>query len=95
MKEEKKVANITFVDDGYEKTLLDDVKKEFSKYLLLEKRMILPENIEVDENGNYQKSPMKLYRCSENNGKYRVTEIKNGPFLQYDFSPDVSISIYL
>ncbi|XP_074029921.1 villin like protein quail isoform X3 [Leptinotarsa decemlineata] len=86
MKEEHKINNIIFVDDGYEKTLQDDIKKELSKYLPLEKRLILPEIREGDVNGNYQRSLMKLYKCSENNGKYRVVEIKSGPFQQNDLN---------
>ncbi|KAG5887879.1 hypothetical protein JTB14_015531 [Gonioctena quinquepunctata] len=86
IKEEHKIPNIVFVDDGYEKTLQDNIRGEFNKYLPLEKRLILPENHEGDENGNYQRSSMKLYRCSENNGKYRVVEIKNSPFQQNDLN---------
>ncbi|XP_018568811.1 advillin-like, partial [Anoplophora glabripennis] len=88
LKDEYKVNNIIFLDDGYEKTLSDDMRKEFSKYLPLEKRMILPENQDGDENGNYQRSSIKLYKCSENNGKYRVAEVGVGPFHPSDLNPD-------
>lgn len=91
MKDEYSISNITFVDDGYEKTLIEDEKKEFNKYLPLEKRMILPEMKNYDENGNFHDSILKLYKCSENNGKYRVVEVKNGPFQQTDLTSDVSI----
>ncbi|XP_050509264.1 advillin isoform X1 [Diabrotica virgifera virgifera] len=84
MKEKHKIANLAFVDDGYEKTLQDDIKKEFNKYLPLEKRVVLPEVSENDENGNYQKSSMRLYKCADINGKYRVAEVKTGPFVQQD-----------
>lgn len=66
------------------------MRKEFNKYLPLEKRMILPENQDGDENGNYQRSSIKLYKCSENNGKYRVAEVGVGPFQPTDLNPDVS-----
>lgn len=92
MKEDYDIANIIFVDDGYEKTLSDDKQKEFNKYLPLEKRMILPNTQNGDENGNFQESVIKLYKCSENNAKYRVVEIKNGPLLQNDLNSDVSNS---
>lgn len=90
MKDEHKVNNIIFLDDGYEKTLSDDMRKEFNKYLSLEKRMILPENHDGDENGTCQRSSIKLYKCSENNGKYRVAEVGAGPFQVSDLNPDVS-----
>ncbi|CAH1117600.1 unnamed protein product [Phaedon cochleariae] len=88
MKEDLKLSNILFVDDGYEKTLKDDIKIEFNKYLPLENRLILPENHDADENGNYQRSTIKLYKCTENNGKYRVVELKSGPLSQKDLSAE-------
>lgn len=89
MKEENEISNLIFLDDGYEKTLSEDKLKEFNKYLPLERRMILPEKQNGDENGNFQESVIKLYKCSENNGKYRVVEIKNGPLQQNDLNSDV------
>ncbi|CAH1186187.1 unnamed protein product [Phyllotreta striolata] len=88
MKDKQKVPNLTFVDDGYEKTLSDDSKKEFNNYLPLEKRNILPDEQENGLNGHRQKSSTKLYRCSEKNGKYRVTELKTGPFSQQDLNQE-------
>lgn len=91
MKEVYGISNIIFVDDGYEKTMPEDKKQEFNKYLSLEKRMILPDQQNGDENGNFHETVLKLYKCSESNGKYRVVEIKNGPLLQSDLNSDVSI----
>ncbi|KAJ8952266.1 hypothetical protein NQ318_007433 [Aromia moschata] len=88
MKEEFNISNIVFVDDGYEKTLSDDMRKEFNKYLALEKRMVLPESHDSNKNGNNQRSSIRLYRCSENNGKYRVAEIRSGPLEQLDLTAD-------
>lgn len=88
MKEQFKIPNIVFVDDGYEKTVDIEIQKQFSKYLPLEKRVVLPEDTcENGEAGN-QKAILKLYKCSENNGKYRVAEIKTGPLCQSDLSSD-------
>lgn len=91
MKEENEISNLFFLDDGYEKTLTEDKLKEFNKYLPLEKRMILPDMQNGDENGNFHESVIKLYKCSENNGKYRVVEIKNGPLQQSNLNSDVSL----
>ncbi|KAJ8974804.1 hypothetical protein NQ317_000405, partial [Molorchus minor] len=88
LKEEFNINNIVFVDDGYEKTLSDDNKREFNKYLCLDKRLILPENNDVEKNGTCQRSSIRLYRCSENNGKYRVAEIRSGPLEQSDLTAD-------
>lgn len=85
-----KIPSLAFVDDGYEKTLQDDLKKEFNKYLPLEKRIILPENPDSDVNGNYQRAFIRLYKCAEHNGKYRVTELKSGPFSQQELNQEVS-----
>lgn len=91
MKEGYGISNITFVDDGYEKTMTEDRKEEFNNYLSLEKRMVLPEKQSGDENGNFHESVLKLYKCSESNGKYRVVELKSGPLQQADLNSDVSI----
>ncbi|KAH0810615.1 hypothetical protein GEV33_012178 [Tenebrio molitor] len=88
MKEQYNIPNIAFVDDGYEKTLQDEEKKQWNKYLPLDKRHVLPEN-ESDSQSFFQRSAnIRLYKCSENNGKYRVAEVKNGPLYQTDLEPD-------
>lgn len=88
VKEECAVPNVTFVDDGYEKTLAENAKKAFNIHLPLEKRIVLPENgLDGETLAN---GPIKLYRCTEITGKYRVTEIKSGPLLQTDLNSDVN-----
>lgn len=90
MKEQHKIANVVFVDDGYEKTIDSETQQQFSKYLPLEKRVVLPDDPdEIAESGK-SKTALRLYKCSENNGKYRVAEIKNGPLCCADLSSDVS-----
>nr|CAH7736665.1 unnamed protein product [Callosobruchus chinensis] len=78
-------ADIVFVDDGYEKTLPINVRDRFDHHLPLNKRIILPHSVEESTSTNHV---LKLYRCAENNGKYRVVELKNGPFQQKDLSSD-------
>ncbi|CAH1130262.1 unnamed protein product [Ceutorhynchus assimilis] len=89
MKDQYKIPNIVFVDDGYEKSIDKETQKQFSKYLPLEKRVVLPYVSEESNGGNsHIKTHLRLYRCSENNGKYRVAEVKNGPLSWSDLSSD-------
>nr|CAI5823335.1 unnamed protein product [Callosobruchus analis] len=81
-------ADIIFVDDGYEKTLPSNVRDRFNHHLPLSKRIILPQSVE--EKSTAASHVLKLYKCAENNGKYRVVELKNGPFQQNDLKSDVS-----
>lgn len=76
-----------FVDDGYEQTLPDNDKKELNKYLPLGKRSVFQA---ADEEAEKGKSVIRLYRCSDNNGKYRVAEVKLSPLDQADLNSDVS-----
>ncbi|KAL1494852.1 hypothetical protein ABEB36_010371 [Hypothenemus hampei] len=88
MKEQHKIPNIVFIDDGYEKTINPDIQKQFSTYLPLEKRVVLPDNeAEHGEIPNSRNS-LRLYKCSENNGKYRVAEVKGGPLYCTDLCSD-------
>ncbi|RZC39580.1 advillin [Asbolus verrucosus] len=88
MKEQYNIPNITFVDDGYEKTLQDNEKKEWNKCLPLDKRHVLPENESDAEHSFHRSKNIRLYKCSENNGKYRVAEVKSGPLYQSDLEAD-------
>ncbi|KAK5646235.1 hypothetical protein RI129_004699 [Pyrocoelia pectoralis] len=87
LKDEHDVPTITFVNDGYEKTLPEDDKAEFNSYLSLDKRIVLPPDCNDEpENGQELKSPLRLYRCTEISGKYRVVEVKPGPIVQSDLN---------
>ncbi|XP_050309860.1 villin-like protein quail [Anthonomus grandis grandis] len=89
MKTQHKIPNIVFVDDGYEKTIDSETQKQFSQYLPLEKRVVLPENYSNENEVNGQnKTHLRLYKCSENNGKYRVAEVKSGALSISDLSSD-------
>lgn len=79
------------MDDGYEQTLSNHEKAELDKYLPLDKRAIS----KLDESGSdeeieKQKTIIRLYRCSDNNGKYRVAEVKLNPLQQTDLDSEVS-----
>ncbi|KAK9879533.1 hypothetical protein WA026_006604 [Henosepilachna vigintioctopunctata] len=79
-------SNIVFVDDGYEKTMPEEFKKEFNKIMPLEKRVVLPDCQDKDDVSTERH--IRLYKCSDNAGKYKVTEIKNGPLAQKDLSSE-------
>lgn len=78
------------MDDGYEQTLASHEKAELDKYLPLDKRALS----KLHEDGNdeeieKQKTIIRLYRCSDNNGKYRVAEVKLNPLQQTDLTSEV------
>ncbi|XP_044752329.1 advillin isoform X2 [Coccinella septempunctata] len=75
-------SELVIINDGYEKTLADDHKKEFNKVMPLDKRVILPDTSHQENLANT--SYIRLYKCSDNDGKYRVTEIRDGPLKQED-----------
>lgn len=93
LKIESQTPNIIFVDDGYEQTLSDSEKKEFNKFLPLNKRMVMPPDYGGDDEEveKQHRAGIRLYRCSDNSGKYRVTEVKSGPITQGDLNSDVTI----
>lgn len=80
------------MDDGYEQTLNDFEKAELNKYLPLEKRTTSQfEDAGDEEEIEKQKTTIRLYRCTDNNGKYRVAEVKLNPLDQIDLNSNVSL----
>ncbi|XP_065164723.1 LOW QUALITY PROTEIN: advillin [Atheta coriaria] len=88
LKTETGIGKIAFIEDGYEQTLADEDKCELQKYLPLDKRHVMPLDFDGNDDDKSHKGHLKLYRCSDNNGKYRVTEIKAGPLVQADLDCD-------
>lgn len=90
--EEQKDSNdnikIVIVDDGYEQTLSSNDKNLFDKFLDPNERSVLPQ----PPRKIYQPSPIKLYKCSEQSGKYKVAELKSGPIFRNDL---ISNSVFL
>lgn len=84
-------GSVVFVDDGYEQTLSDDEKREFDKYLPLDKRATcLRATDDEDEELQKHNSLIRLYKCADNNGKYRVAEVKISPLEQTDLVSQVN-----
>ncbi|XP_043287700.1 villin-1 isoform X2 [Venturia canescens] len=79
---------VVVVEDGYEKTIGKEDRKLFESYLEPGSRSVLPEVGKVE----IFPSPIKLYKCCEHSGKYKVAEIKSGPIFRRDLTSD---SVYL
>ncbi|XP_033208443.1 villin-1 isoform X2 [Belonocnema kinseyi] len=77
-------AQVFIIEDGYERTLPGEISKLLNDVLNLANRNVVPENREPVP----LPSPVKLYRCSEQTGKYKVAELKAGPIFRRDFSSD-------
>lgn len=92
LKDEHKASSIIFVDDGQENTLPACEQKVFNKHLNLSNRTVKSAeeagSDEAQEEAN--RSKLTLYQCSDENGTYKVTEIKSGPLEQGDLKPEVS-----
>lgn len=91
MKVENNLRNIIFVDDGYEQGLHRDEKQDFENYLQLNRRHVMPPEMAGDDTEVEKqfRANLKLYQCQDNDGKYRVTEIKTGPLKQSDLNRNV------
>lgn len=77
-------SQVFIIDDGYERTLPNEVRKLLNDVLNLSNRNVIPEN----RQSLLLPSPVKLYKCSEQTGKYKVVEVKSGPILRKDFTSD-------
>lgn len=83
-------ATIIFVEDGQEEGLPDIERQLFETLLpLKEKSQLRPETSDdvVDKQVTVE---IKLYRCSDDDGTLRVTEVKAGPLHQNDLNSGVN-----
>ncbi|KAF6215173.1 hypothetical protein GE061_009924 [Apolygus lucorum] len=89
-KEERNALSIVFVDDGKENELTIPEQTLLGYYLELSPlaKRVMVERSEDDakvENGT--RSSLKLYRCSDADGIYKVVEVKTGSLDQSDLVP--------
>ncbi|XP_043500182.1 villin-1 isoform X1 [Polistes fuscatus] len=87
-KENNNDIRVIIVEDGYEQTLPKGDRQLFATVLD-------PSNRTVASDRPYRISiptPVKLYKCCEQSGKYKVAELKSGPILRSDLT---SGSVYL
>lgn len=94
-KDEHKASSIVFVDDGKEKSMPVCERTVFNAYLNLSDRTVKSAeeagSDEVDEGVN--RAALTLYQCSDEEGTYKVTEIKSGPLEPGDLKSEVSLRV--
>jgi villin 1/advillin len=83
------------VDDGKEKSLPVCEQTVFNVYLKLSERKVKSAeeagNDETEEAVN--RGALTLYQCSDEEGTYKVTEIKSGPLEKSDLKSEVSLRV--
>ncbi|XP_075213446.1 villin like protein quail isoform X2 [Lycorma delicatula] len=96
LKEEHSAVSIVFMDDGKESKLPESERLLLGIYLDLSPaaRQAIRKTSEDDQMTEYmERNALKLYQCSDDDGTYKVTEIKSGPLLQSDLKSDDSYII--
>ncbi|XKL63528.1 hypothetical protein PGB90_005892 [Kerria lacca] len=92
IRDEHHGVSLIFVDDGKETELTDAEKTLFGLYLNPKLRHGL--KIESDDVSNEENeinnNDLKLYKCSEEGGTYKIFEMKTGKLLRSDLNSDNS-----
>ncbi|KAI5705145.1 hypothetical protein M8J75_012335 [Diaphorina citri] len=95
LKTENNALALIFVEDGKELNLPEAEKTLLGVYLDLRASVGVKGNIgesdEVVEHTHY--NHLKLYQCSDEDGTYKVTEVKTGPLYQSDLNSKDSFII--
>lgn len=89
---------MVFVDDGKETELSESERTVFSLYLDPKNRHGLhmdssSQGADDDEADSMHAGELRLYKCVDEGGTYRIFEIKTGNLLQSDLTSDVSTSL--
>lgn len=95
LRDEHNASSIVFVDDGQEKSLPACERTVFNEYLNLNDRMVKSAD-EVDGDDaekEAKRAELTLYQCSDEDGTYKVIEIKSGPLEQGDLKSEVSLKV--
>lgn len=84
-----------FVDDGREKSLPTCERTVFNEYLKLSSRTVksAEEGGSDDAKEEANRMELTLYQCSDEDGTYKVIEIKSGPLEQGDLKSEVSLKV--
>ncbi|XP_048515379.1 villin-1 [Athalia rosae] len=90
LRKENNNGRVVIVEDGYEQTLSKSDRILFDSVLDPSSRVVMPGR--NDSNSSSLPSPIKLYKCSEQSGKYKVVELKSGPIFRSDLT---SSSVFL
>ncbi|OXU28220.1 hypothetical protein TSAR_011731, partial [Trichomalopsis sarcophagae] len=83
--EEEEETRVFVVEDGYEKTLQPEARKLLDEILEPSRRFVSPEPLVRTYPPS---SSIKLYKCNEQTGKYKVAELKSGPIFRTDLESD-------
>ncbi|XP_067001407.2 villin-1 [Anabrus simplex] len=95
LRDEHGASSIVFVDEGQEQNLPACEKRIFNSFLKLNERTIKS----ADEAGEDEvveeviRGSLTLYHCTDDDGTYKVTELKSGPLQQSDLNSDDSFII--
>lgn len=95
LKDEHNANSIVFVDDGREKSLPVCERTVFNEYLNLSDRTVKSaEEAGIDDaEEEANRAQLTLYQCSDEDGTYKVIEIKSGPLEQGDLKSEVSLKV--
>lgn len=95
LKNEHGGGEIIIVDDGLEQTMPKSERDLFNKHLPMADKKVKPAS-EVTPDLSQERrvaQEIKLYRCSDEDGTLKVTEVKNGPLYQNDLISEDSFII--
>lgn len=95
LKDEHKASSTVFVDDGREKSLPVCERTVFNEYLKLSDRTVksAEEAGSDDAQEEANRAELTLYQCSDEDGTYKVIEIKSGPLEQGDLKSEDSFIV--
>lgn len=91
LRDEHNASSIVFVDDGKENSLPVCERTVFNAHLSLSNRKVKSaEEAGADEvQEEVDQGALTLYHCSDEDGTYKVTEVKSGPLEQTDLTSEV------
>jgi hypothetical protein len=91
LRDEHNASSIVFVDDGKENSLPVCERTVFNAYLSLSNRKVKSAGeAEADDvQEEVDRGALTLYHCSDEDGTYKVTEVKSGPLEQTDLTSEV------
>lgn len=97
LRDEHNAVSIVFVDDGKENNLPESERVLLGVYLDLSpgaKQALKDASDDDSFVEKKERSALKLYKCSDESGTYKVIEVKDGPLLQADLNTNVRNNFY-
>ncbi|KAK7872312.1 hypothetical protein R5R35_002764 [Gryllus longicercus] len=95
LRDDHNASALVFVDDGDEQDMHAGEKKIFNEHLNLSERVIksAEEAGADDEVESGLRNLLTLYQCEDEDGTYKVVELKSGPLYQSDLHSDGSFIV--